>query len=288
MPSNNDQSQFIMFTGIGAVGMSAIIAVVYFVAFSNSGSSGDSSPAPDAVASTEPADDATMSTPSAPGDLTPQNTKSNAGNPAGMQNPFLQAQAAADRVRYKNNLKQIVLAAHNYHDTYRSFPVARDALAKNSGLSWRVYLLPYLDETPLFNQFNKDEPWDSAQNKPLADRMPKIFLTPGAAPNHTGVVRFDHEGAFPVGSSQRIASITDGTSNTIFCAVVDGKSAVPWSKPVDYPYDPANPAAGLLDMGGTFLVALCDGSTPSIQTTISTKTLNNLIMRSDGQVIDSF
>jgi hypothetical protein len=46
-------------------------------------------------------------------------------------------------------------------------------------LSWRVALLPYLDQNNLFNQFHLDEPWDSAHNKKLLSKMPKVFAPPG-------------------------------------------------------------------------------------------------------------
>jgi len=86
---------------------------------------------------------------------------------------------AAGRQQSVNNLKQIMLAMHNYHDVYKSFPP--QAIRSKEGkplLSWRVALLPYLNEQPLYQQFHLDEPWDSAHNKPLIEKMPALLASP--------------------------------------------------------------------------------------------------------------
>jgi RNA polymerase sigma factor (sigma-70 family) len=79
-----------------------------------------------------------------------------------------------------NNLKLIALAMHNRQDTYRSFP-ASAIYGKNGKplLSWRVELLPFLEQDNLYKQFHLDEPWDSEHNKKLLDKMPDIFHVPG-------------------------------------------------------------------------------------------------------------
>ena len=64
-----------------------------------------------------------------------------------------QAREAARRSQCKNNLKQIGLGFHNYHDTMKVFPpgyVQIKATAKNEG-TWVVFMLPYLDQAPLYN-----------------------------------------------------------------------------------------------------------------------------------------
>lgn len=75
-----------------------------------------------------------------------------------------QAREAARRTQCKNNLKQIGIALHNYHDTHSRFPSAsvngRNNLpgcggwVRFSGYSWRVMILPYIDQAPLYNQFD--------------------------------------------------------------------------------------------------------------------------------------
>ena len=68
-----------------------------------------------------------------------------------------QAREAARRSSCKNNLKQIGLAMHNYHDVYGRFPPAYILDGSNfNSHSWGTFLLPYLDQAPLYNQFNFD------------------------------------------------------------------------------------------------------------------------------------
>src|SRR5207249_2796575 len=82
---------------------------------------------------------------------------------------------AGRRTVSQNNLKQIGLAMHNYHDTYRHFPP--QALTDKNGkplLSWRVAVLPFIEQDNLYRQFKLDEPWDSEHNRKLLERMPKL------------------------------------------------------------------------------------------------------------------
>src|SRR5206468_1388475 len=73
-----------------------------------------------------------------------------------------------------NNLKQIALAMHNFHDVNQALPnhAIRHPQSGAAQLSWRVSLLPYMEEGPLYNQIKKDEPWDSAFNRQFWNRMP--------------------------------------------------------------------------------------------------------------------
>jgi len=74
----------------------------------------------------------------------------------------------------KTNLKQIALAMHNYHDTYGTFPP--HAIYSKDGkplLSWRVMILPYIEQNNLYQQFHLDEPWDSEHNQKLMQQMPR-------------------------------------------------------------------------------------------------------------------
>jgi WD40 repeat protein len=75
-----------------------------------------------------------------------------------------------------NNLKMIALAMHNYHDVHNSFPTP---YRQGKGLGWRVHLLPFLEQQPLYRQFKLDEPWDSPHNRMLLSKMPEVFNAPG-------------------------------------------------------------------------------------------------------------
>jgi hypothetical protein len=168
---------------------------------------------------------------------------------------------AATRTRITNNLKMIAIAAHAYHDAYNTMPPA--AFGPAGKLSWRVALLPYLEEGELYKQFKLDEPWDSEHNKKLLTKIPKVYapLVGEAPPGHTFVRAFSGPGAvFPAPPGRvTLAAITtmNGTSNTIM--VVDTGEPVPWTAPDELVYDPkAPPRLGAQTPGG-FLAAMCDG-----------------------------
>ena len=91
------------------------------------------------------------------------------------------ARMAAQTTTSMNNMKQIALAMHNYHSAYNHFP--SEAICDKEGkplLSWRVAILPFVDQNDLYLQFHLDEPWDTAHNKPLAEKMPVLYAKPGA------------------------------------------------------------------------------------------------------------
>jgi hypothetical protein len=193
----------------------------------------------------------------------------------------------------QNNLKQIALAAINYSDTYNgNFP---NDIADKDGkalLSWRVRLLPFIEQDNLYKQFRLNEPWDSAHNKALLAQMPKVFASPRVKvkeAGHTVYQGFAGPGsAFEPGKQLRFpASFTDGTSNTILA--VESSTAYPWTRPVDVPFDPK---AELQAFGKAFgnqpLCALCDGSSRILDLTkISSTTLKAAITTNGGEVLGS-
>jgi hypothetical protein len=203
--------------------------------------------------------------------------------------------AIGERIRRKTNInrfRHIVLAMHNYHDTYKMFPPrdkVRDANGK-TGLSWRVHLLPFLEEGELYKQFALDEAWDSPRNKPLLKKMPNVFESQwlGIEPGHTTFLA-------PVGKdtiyggkkATKISRIIDGTSNTITLVEVNPDKSVPWTAPRDFEFDPADPGIGLrAGSDEHFLSALSDGSVRTFPTKIPAEFLLRLFQKSDGQTIN--
>jgi len=188
-----------------------------------------------------------------------------------------------------NNLKQIGLAFHNFHDAIGGFP--GDITDKNGKaiLSWRVAILPYIEEDKLYKQFKLDEPWDSEHNKALIEKMPKVYapVRGKAKAGETYYQVFTGEKALFGGKvkNPKLLSITDGTSNTGM--VFEAGEPVVWTKPADLPFDEKKALpklGGLFD--GDFHVCMCDGSVRRLRKDADEKELKKLIMPNDGQVID--
>jgi hypothetical protein len=197
----------------------------------------------------------------------------------------------ARQVQSSNNLKMIALAMHNYHDTFRKLPAAYTADSDGQPLlSWRVQILPFLDQQALYDQFHLDEPWDSEHNKQLIPLMPNVYAAPGstaeAGKTNYLTVRGKNT-VFPGEESLGFHSITDGTSLTIMTVEANDQRAVIWTKPDDFEYDVAKPQAGLVGLRANgFLAGLADGSVRFVKASIDSNILNALFTRNDGQVID--
>ncbi len=193
-----------------------------------------------------------------------------------------------------NKLKQLGLAIHMYTDSYGQLPfpgIGKNGAPlgqgnKNANLSWRVAILPFIDEQNLYQQFKLDEPWDSEHNKKLIEKMPKLFAPVNgvkADKGHTFYQTFSGGGAFEAGTT--FLTITDGLSNTLM--IVEAGQAVPWTKPEDLVYDPKKPLkklGGLFD--GNFNAALCDGSVHYFRKNTPEKILRALITINGGEVVD--
>ena len=189
-----------------------------------------------------------------------------------------------------DKLKQIGLAVHSFHDMNKWFPRARYNRDNPNGpaFSWRVAILPFVDEGPMFNAIRFDEAWDSPHNRQFANKTPKAFQLPGK-PNdgktYYQVFR-GQETPFPDNGQISFFHITDGTSNTLM--VVEAAQPVDWMRPDDIPFQMGE--RDLLKRVGnhwdddTFQVVLCDGVARSMRRTIPTLTLQAFITRNGGEV----
>jgi hypothetical protein len=221
----------------------------------------------------------------------------------GMLLPAMQsARRSAWRAQSVNNLKQLGLAMHNYHDVTKGFPPMANVDEDGKPLlSWRVHVLPFIEEQALYEEFHLDEPWDSDHNRKLIARMPAVLKAPNsrAEPgktvylgnaSKTGVFELPDENQrgkpkWPTGV--RIQEIRDGTSNTIMVVEANDSSAVIWTKPSDFSPDEENPLAGLLGQHPEgFLACFCDGAVQVFAPTLDKKTLLGLFTKDGGEVVN--
>jgi len=196
---------------------------------------------------------------------------------------------AKDLIVAQNQLKELLLAFHNYHDVTGHFPAdVRDKDGKPL-LSWRVQLLPYAEADQLYKQFKLDEPWDSEHNKKLIAQMPKVFQGPTAKLNSEGKTVYlgpaGKDTLFPPdGKELTFANVSDGLSNTIAVVEAADEAAVVWSKPGDLPIDPAQPWANLKRSGQDFtLIAMADGSTRRVSHQTDAAVLAGAFTRAGGE-----
>jgi hypothetical protein len=197
-----------------------------------------------------------------------------------------------------NNLKQIGVAMHNFHDSYSGFPAAYSA-DKNGKplLSWRVHILPFIGGQALYRQFKLDEPWDSPHNKKLIARMPAVYQAAGSrnSPGKTNyqavrvgqtVMKLPPRAMWgkkvPVGTSFR--EITDGTSNTAMVVETSDVKAVTWTKPDDLVPDVKDPAKGIRGLRRNgFLLLHADGAVRFLADRVDPRVLKALFTRNGGE-----
>ena len=200
--------------------------------------------------------------------------------------------AATDMAKRKLELKQISLGMHNYHDVFGAFPPSRNLgrdqrdASGEPKLSWRVHILPFIELRTLYDQFNLDEPWDSPHNIKLLDKMPAAFQSIASTSDTTVLRPMGNGAAYDGKTGPRLASILDGTQDTIMVIEAGPDKALPWTKPDDVTFDPQDPLSllGQLERAN-FLAAFYDGSVREVPTTIAPETLRALITASGGETV---
>jgi type II secretory pathway pseudopilin PulG len=211
--------------------------------------------------------------------------------------PALQAaRGAARKAQSQNNLRQITLALLNYDATHGSFPpaVVRDSSGK-ALYSWRVLILPYLEQQAAFDQFDKSKAWDDPANIAISTlHVPTYHAPADSSPNyHSSYFAMVHpQGIFNDQACTKFSEITDGLSNTLLVIEAHG-SNVSWAAPCEidattmqgtnnFPFAPK-----LAPDSKNAVIALGDGSVHSMPQTELLRDLPLLIQRDDGQVVPS-
>ncbi len=150
------------------------------------------------------------------------------------------ARNAARRTQSRNNLKQVGLAFHNYHDVYGCFPLG--AAINSRGIAthgWTVGTLPYLEQSSLYSMVDMNLPWDHPANVHLFQAVQYLaFQMPGVEATRTSEGYWlTHYMANPNVCHRRtcvsISQMTSGTSNNWFCGEVSGNYQ-PWGYPFNW------------------------------------------------------
>jgi hypothetical protein len=146
------------------------------------------------------------------------------------------APVAARRMQCGNNIKQICLALLNYHDVYKRFPPAVTYNEAGRPMhSWRVLILPWLEEQKLYDSYDMNEPWDGPNNAKLLNQIPRVLKCPShdrrLNSDTTYCVVIGERTLFPPQGSRSLKDIVDGSSNTV--AIVEQTKGIPWMAPLD-------------------------------------------------------
>jgi hypothetical protein len=205
---------------------------------------------------------------------------------------------AARRSACSNNLKQIALALQIYHDVHGSFPPAYIANENGRPMhSWRVLILPYIEEQALYDKYRFDEPWDGPNNRMLEGYMPGVFRCPSEKRTNAPSLMTSYvavvgpETVWPEDKTSRFGDFQDGASQTIL--VVESHNAgIHWMEPRDLHTGQMareiNPmyGQGICSCHGTkndqgrgnaAQVALVDGSVRSLENDLSREELEALL-----------
>ncbi|RLS59141.1 MAG: DUF1559 domain-containing protein [Planctomycetota bacterium] len=201
---------------------------------------------------------------------------------------------AEHRSNSKNNLKQIGLAFHNYHDVFRMFPaggIVRES-DKLEFMSWGISILPFVDQAPRYIAYNVNAAWNSPQNQPQTGVPIPVYLNP----------RFKSDGQ-PVshyaGSTQLLSSnqwmglrnITDGTSNTFFVGEVSAgfKS---WADPTNHRDLSLGLGSAPDKFGGTFTggsnILMVDGAVRFLSDKVDPSVLKALATPGGNEIVGEF
>jgi prepilin-type processing-associated H-X9-DG protein len=210
---------------------------------------------------------------------------------------FRAAREEALRSQCSNNLKQIALALHDYHDVWKCFPPARTLGPDGKTWhSWRMLLVPFIEAKPLYEQYQKDEPWNGPNNKNLHGTPWSIFRCPGApwrdryTTSYLAVV--GPETAWPGADSGDFAHLTDGLSRTILVVEV-ANSDIHWMEPRDLEFNDlfgSTAAGGKLKPSshhpGGFNVLFGDGSVRWLPEDVARQKLREMLTRNGGESVD--
>ncbi len=204
-----------------------------------------------------------------------------------------QAREAARRLQSMNNTHQLAMAMLHHEAMHAKFPPAYTMDKKGKPLhSWRVLILPYMEENLLYEDIRLDEPWDSEWNRQFHDKMPRVYAD-SRVPQKPGMTTYavvvGENTMFPPGGKGiSMTQCTDGTSNTV---MIVERTPVCWMDPAgDVKYEEAIKGFnvspnGLVARNGQMSGAMCDGSVRRISITVDPEVLELLLQRNDKEIL---
>ncbi len=200
---------------------------------------------------------------------------------------------AAHRNHCLNNVKQIVLALHIYHDVHKSFPPAYTVDVDGNRLhSWRTLILPYMEQQALYEKIDLTKPWNDPANELARSVFVDTYVCPSAIvddePLSTYVAVVGDEAFFPGAATRRFDDLADGSNQTIAVIEVAAERAVHWMSPEDISIDEvlAMVREGISNHSGGVLVAgFADGHADPVASDIDPESLRALLTFAGGEVI---
>jgi type II secretory pathway pseudopilin PulG len=203
------------------------------------------------------------------------------------------AREAGRRAACMNNLKQIGLALQNYASTFSRFPPAAGTdMNGRPSMSWRVAILPFLEQNAMYRQYDPKQPWNSPQNLGFVKQMPREFRCPGDSSDdgETSYVMVTGQntiGGVPGSPGTSFGEITDGPARTLLVVEVHGLK-IPWTEPRDITLDELLVqvrSGARIGHVASFNVALADGSVRNLPAKIDPEMLRRLATINDGLTV---
>ena len=209
------------------------------------------------------------------------------------------AREAARRASCLNNLKQIGLAMQNYNEVHGCFPPAYVPDENGRPMhSWRVLLLPFMEQNALHGQYDFDEPWDGPNNRRLTGMIGKVYRCPSEDSmddSETSYVMIVGPGTISDGPTPTsFRQLADGTSNTIMIVEV-ADSGIQWTEPRDLNAEEVSfqVGGGMGEgIGGNHPrvtnALFCDGAVHSIHESIAPELLRAMTTIAGGEDVSEF
>lgn len=183
------------------------------------------------------------------------------------------------------------MAVANYHEATGHYPPAYLADVDGKAMhSWRVLILPYLEERELFEDYDFTEPWNSEANLRLASRMPAVYAFHGdyepgvVTTNYLAVV--GENTTWPGSSTRFLEEVTDQHSETVMLVENSGQN-VHWMEPRDLQFDTMslliNSPNGISSKYFSPAVVMLDGSLRRLEQGLSPEILRALLTINDGE-----